>query len=311
MLKIHKYAAIDIGSNAVRLLISDVIEQDDRPPIFRKNSLVRVPIRLGEDVFKSQEISERNILRLKEAVLAFNLLMKSHEISKYKACATSAMREAVNGYEVTQEIKKTTNITIDIINGKEEANIIAATGLNQFVSDGSTYLYVDVGGGSTEFTIFHNGQAIASKSVKIGTVRLLNGLVEEDTWNDLKSWIEHNTQSYNKIDIIGSGGNINKIFKLSGKQLGKPITYFYMSSLYKRLNSLTYENRIIELGLNQDRADVIIPATRIFLSAMKWSKSKYIYVPKIGLADGIIKRMYYGTLECHQVESLAFNLLNT
>ena len=311
MLKIHKYAAIDIGSNAVRLLISDVIEQDGQPPIFRKNSLVRVPIRLGEDVFKSQEISERNILRLKEAVLAFHLLMKSHEISKYKACATSAMREAANGYEVTQEIKKTTNITIDIIDGKEEANTIAATGLNQFVSDGSTYLYVDVGGGSTEFTIFHNGQTVVSKSVKIGTVRLLNGLVEEDTWNDLQSWIRYHTQSYNKIDIIGSGGNINKIFKLSGKQLGKPITYFYMSSLYKRLNSLTYEKRITDLGLNQDRADVIIPATRIFLSAMKWSKSKYIYVPKIGLADGIIKRMYYGTIDSHQVQSLALNLLNT
>ena len=296
MLRIKKYAAIDIGSNAVRLLISNIIEEKGNPVRFKKNSLVRVPIRLGEDVFINQKISKINTKRLVDTMLAFNLLMKSHNVVKYKACATSAMREAKNGQELTNLILEKSEIKIDIIGGEEEAQIIAATDLKQYIKEDRAYLYVDVGGGSTEFTIFDNGKTVTSKSYKIGTVRLLKDIVNHAVWKDLELWIKENVKNYPKIEIIGSGGNINKIFKLSGKPIGKPLTYFYLSSFYNKLNSYSYEERITELDLNQDRADVIIPATRIYLSAMKWSGAKDIYVPKIGLADGIIKSMYYETI---------------
>ncbi|MAX69747.1 MAG: exopolyphosphatase [Flavobacteriaceae bacterium] len=296
MLKIEKYAAIDIGSNAVRLLISNIIIQDDVPVIFKKNSLVRVPIRLGADVFMNGEISEYNQNRMIDTMQAFSLLIKSHGVVRYKACATSAMREAKNSEPLAQKIVDTTGINIDIIDGEEEAAIIAATDLHEFIDENKTYLYVDVGGGSTEFSIIHNGEKIKSRSFKIGTVRLLNDIVKNETWQELEKWINENTKQYEKIDLIGSGGNINKIFKISGKAIGKPLTYFYLTSYYKTLQSYSYEERITKLNLNQDRADVIIPATRIYLSAMKWSGAKDIYVPKIGLSDGIIKSMYYETV---------------
>ena len=296
MLKIQKYAAIDIGSNAVRLLISNIIEQDGEPVVFKKNSLVRVPIRLGADVFMDGEISEYNQERMIDTMKAFSLLMKSHNVVRYKACATSAMREANNSQLLSDKIIDNCGINIDIIDGEEEAAIIAATDLNTFIDPNKTYLYVDVGGGSTEFSIIHNGEKIKSKSFKIGTVRLLNNIVENATWLELEQWIKENTKKYYKIDLIGSGGNINKIFKISGKDIGKPLTYFYLSNYYKMLKNFSYEERIAKLKLNQDRADVITPATRIYLSAMKWSGAKDIYVPKIGLSDGIIKSMYYETI---------------
>jgi exopolyphosphatase / guanosine-5'-triphosphate,3'-diphosphate pyrophosphatase len=296
MLSIKKYAAIDIGSNAVRLLISNIIEEHDKPVKFKKSSLVRVPIRLGADVFIDNNISSENIERMLDTMQAFKLLMKSHKVERYKACATSAMREAINGKEIAELIFRQSNIEIDIINGEEEAAIIAATDLNNFIDKNRTYLYVDVGGGSTEFTLIRNGKVVAAKSTKIGTVRLLNNIVKKSTWMDLKHWIKKNTKTYEDIEVIGSGGNINKIFKISGKTLGKPLTYFYLSSYYKKLKSYSYEERITELDLNQDRADVIIPATRIYLSVMKWSNAEHIYVPKIGLSDGIIKSLYYETV---------------
>ncbi len=296
MLKITKYAAIDIGSNAVRLLISNIIEQDGEPVKFKKSSLVRVPIRLGSDVFINGEISKENQKRMLDTMTAFYLLMKSHKVLKYKACATSAMREASNGREVAELIAKKSNIHIDIIDGEEEAAIIAATDLHQFIKEDRTYLYVDVGGGSTEFTVIHHSAIMASRSFKIGTVRLLNDMVKRETWSQLEEWIKANTAGYDKLEVIGSGGNINKIFKISGKALGKPLTYFYLTTYYNKLQSYSYEERITELELNQDRADVIIPATRIYLSAMKWSGAKDIYVPKIGLSDGIIKSVYHNTV---------------
>ncbi len=296
MLSIKKYAAIDIGSNAVRLLISNIIEEKGKPVRFKKNSLVRVPIRLGADVFLKQKISKINIERLLDTMMAFKLLMKSHNVVKYKACATSAMRESKNGEKVVDLILKNSDISIDVIGGEEEAAIIAATDLHKFVDKNKTYLYVDVGGGSTEFTVIHKGEQAASRSFKIGTVRLLNDMVKKGSWNELEEWIKESIEPYEKVSVIGSGGNINKIFKISGKPLDKPLTYFYLSSFYNILQSYTYEERITELELNQDRADVIIPAVRIYLSAMKWSASKHIYVPKIGLADGIIKSIYYETV---------------
>lgn len=296
MITIKKYAAIDIGSNAMRLLISNVVEQDNKETQFNKSALIRVPIRLGQDAFTVGEITPENIDRMIDAMEAFRLLMKVYKVEKYKACATSAMREAYNGKEVVEIIKENSQIDIDIIDGKVEASIIASFDLHGLISTDKTYLYVDVGGGSTEFSIFSNGKMLHSKSFKNGTVRLLNDMVNDVVWQEIEKWIKTNTQDFENITLIGSGGNINKIFKMSGKQQDKPLSYMYLNSQYQYLNSLTYEQRIAELGLNTDRADVIIPATRIYLNAMKWSNARHIYVPKIGLADGIIKAMYYGTI---------------
>jgi len=244
MLKIQKYAAIDIGSNAVRLLISNIIEQDDGIVRFKKNSLVRIPIRLGADVFLKGEISEYNQERIMDTMKAFSLIIKSHGVVRYKACATSAMREANNSQPLVDKILETCGINIEIIDGEEEAAIIAATDLNTFINPNKTYLYVDVGGGSTEFSIIHNGEKVQSKSFKIGTVRLLNDIVKNETWIELESWIKENTKQYYKIDLIGSGGNINKIFKISGKEIGKPLTYFYLTSYYKMLQSYSDASKL-------------------------------------------------------------------
>lgn len=296
MIKIKKYAAIDIGSNAMRLLISNVVEQDGKEPQFNKSSLVRVPIRLGQDAFTVGEISEENIDRMVDAMKAFNLLMKVHKVERYMAFATSAMREAYNAKEVVALIKKKADIKIEIIDGKKEAAIIASTDLHHLLKNDETYLFVDVGGGSTEFTLFSDGKMITSRSFKAGTVRLLNNMVHDVVWDEIEKWIKTNTADYDEVTLIGSGGNINKLFKMSGKQQEKPLSYIYINSQYAFLNSLTYEQRIAELGLNSDRADVIIPATRIYLNAMKWSGARQIYVPKIGLSDGIVKAMYYGKI---------------
>ncbi|WP_103068362.1 Ppx/GppA phosphatase family protein [Aquimarina sediminis] len=292
MLTIEKYGAIDIGSNAVRLLICSVHEEKGKSTRFKKTSLVRVPIRLGADVFKTKKVSPENITRMIDAMQAYQLLIKTHNVVRYKACATSAMREAENGEELVNLIKEKTGIQIDIIDGKDEAAIIAMTDLHELVNTDATYLYVDVGGGSTEFTLYHNGNTIASRSFKLGTVRLLNDLVSDEIWKDVEFWIKEKTKNYNRIALIGSGGNINNIFKNSGKNNGKSLSFLYLSSYYKLLKSLTYEERIWQLNLNQDRADVILPAVRIYLSAMKWSNAREIFVPKIGLSDGIIKSLY-------------------
>lgn len=296
MFKIKKYAAIDIGSNAMRLLIANIVEQDGKETQFNKNSLVRVPIRLGQDSFMIGEISKDNIERMVDAMNAFRLLMKVHKVEKYMAFATSAMREANNANEVIDIIKKKSDIKIEIIDGEKEAAIIASTDLHYLLKTDKTYLYVDVGGGSTEFSLFSNGKIVVSKSFKAGTVRLLNELVRESVWNEMEQWITENTKHYDEVTLIGSGGNINKIFKMSGKMQDKPLSFIYLNSQYAFLNSLTYEERITELGLNPDRADVIVLATQIYLNAMKWSGARNIYVPKIGLSDGIVKAMYYGKI---------------
>ncbi|EIA07730.1 Ppx/GppA phosphatase family protein [Flavobacterium frigoris] len=296
MIKIKKYAAIDIGSNAMRLLIVNIVEQDGKEPQFNKSSLVRVPIRLGQDAFTVGEISEENIDRMCDAMTAFNLLMKVHKVQSYRAFATSAMREAYNGKEVVDIIKDKADIEIEIIDGKKEAAIIASTDLLHLLNTDETYLFVDVGGGSTEFTLFSNGKIVTSKSFKAGTVRLLNEMVVDAVWDEIEKWIKTNTEGFEEITLIGSGGNINKLFKMSGKAQEKPLSFIYVNSQYAFLNTLTYEQRISELGLNPDRADVIIPAVRIYLNAMKWSGARQIYVPKIGLSDGIVKAMYYGKI---------------
>lgn len=295
-LQIQKIGAIDIGSNAVRLLVSNAIIEKDNVS-FKKSALVRVPIRLGADAFIKGEISKQNKDRMVKTMKAFRLLMDVHNVQKYKACATSAMREATNGKAVIDTILKETGVAIEMIDGKKEAAIIFSTDITNIIEVHKSYLYVDVGGGSTELTVFSNGKIINSKSFKLGTVRLLNQHSKINCiWEEMEIWIKTNTSQLKNISLIGSGGNINKLFKISGKKEGKPLSYTYIKAQFAFLKQLSYDQRITELGLNPDRADVIIPATKIFLSAMKWSKAKKIYVPKIGLADGIVKSLYFNNI---------------
>lgn len=291
-MQIEKYGAIDIGSNAIRLLVVTVIEQEDSDPIFKKTSLVRVPIRLGAEVFLSGKISESSARRMMDSMQAFQLLMKTHNITRFRACATSAMREASNGRQLADRILEKTGLPITIIDGNDEAAIIASTDLKSLIQDDKVFLYVDVGGGSTELTIYANGNCVSSKSFKIGTVRLLENLVEPSVWDQMEAWVKEQTKNFKKVSLIGSGGNINTIFKKSGKKLGKPLSYQYLSSYYELIKSLTFEQRITELDMNPDRADVVVHATRIYLSAMKWSRAKNVFVPKIGLSDGIVRSLY-------------------
>lgn len=295
-MKIRKLAAIDIGSNAIRLLIHNVIEAKGKKTQFKKGSLIRVPVRLGADSFTLGEISKHNADRMVDSMKAFKLLMDVNGVEKYMACATSAMREANNGLEIIDRIKEESGIKIELIDGKKEAAIIASTDLKETIKKDESYLYVDVGGGSTEFTIFTDGKVKISKSFKIGTVRLLNNMVSDVMWKSLEAWIKEHTKNLPKLSIIGSGGNINKLHKISGRKVGEPLSYIWLNAQYHFLDSMSYDDRVSELGLNTDRADVIIPATKIFLSAAKWCGAKKIHVPKIGLSDGIIKMLYYSEI---------------
>lgn len=292
-MKVRKFAAIDIGSNAIRLLTHNIIEEKNKASQFRKSALVRVPVRLGEDSFTVGEISDRNANRIVDTMKAFKLLMDVAGVEKYMACATSAMREANNGLEIIKRVQEEANIQIELIDGKKEAAIIASTDLKQLMQKNNSYLYIDVGGGSTEFTLFTQGKIKISKSFKLGTVRLLNNMVGEGTWQKLEEWIKEHVKNVSNISIIGSGGNINKLHKISGRKEGESLSFLWLKAQYAFLESLTYEERISELGLNPDRADVIIPATKIFLQAARWSGAKKIHVPKIGLSDGIIKTLYF------------------
>ncbi len=290
-MEIKKYAAIDIGSNAIRVLISNVIETKEGVH-FQKSALVRAPIRLGKDSFTLGEISKKSLKRIINAMKAFKFLMKVHDVSHYKAFATSALREANNSREVIEEVNKKSGIKIEIIDGRKEAEIISSSKISEFLNTQKTFLLVDVGGGSTEFTFINDGKRIRSKSFKIGTVRLINNLVNESVWEAINSWIIKNAKPYRKITLMGSGGNINKLFKLSRIKEGKPLSLIKLNQIFLELESLTYEERILKFEMNPDRADVIIPAAKIYLKALEWSGGQKIYVPKFGLSDGMIKYMY-------------------
>ena len=250
MIKIQKYAAVDIGSNAVRLLICSVISQDKNIVEVKKISLVRVPIRLGLDGFLKNKIKTENRIRLNDAMSAFKLLMKIHNVSKYKICATSAMREATNSKDIISDIYSNTGLKIDVISGKDEASLIADTFFANHFNFNETYLFIDIGGGSTELSIIFKGVIIASKSFKLGTIRFLNDLVKKKTWTDYKKWIKTNTKEFNNIIIIGSGGNINKILKESKKAINQSISYSFIEKFYKKISNLSYEERITKLGFN-------------------------------------------------------------
>ncbi len=291
----NKYAAIDIGSNAVRLMVANVFKKNSKT-VVKKLALIRVPIRLGDDVFSKGKISVKNYQRMIDAMIAFKHLMKVHEVSEYRAMATSAMRNAENGVELVKEIRNTAGVNIEIIDGKKEAAIIFSTKLSDLIKKDRSYIYVDVGGGSTEITIISKGKIIGAKSFRLGTVRILNSGFDERVWSKIEAWIKDKTKDIDKIEAIGSGGNINKIFKMSGKSEGETLSYSFLFAKLNFLKSYTFEGRVDELGLNEDRADVIIPATKIYMSAMKWSGAKKMHVPKIGLVDGIIRSIYKGTI---------------
>ncbi len=291
-MEIKKYAAIDIGSNAVRVLIANVVELENHPPKFMKSAMVRVPIRLGEDSFTVGEISKKNKKRMVRAMKAFKHIMKINNVEHYMACATSALREANNAQEVVKDVAEKTGICIDVIDGKREAEIISSTNIFDFIKRDRTFLYVDVGGGSTEFSVLVKGERVASRSFKIGTVRMINGLVSDKVWIEIEEWITAQLKDKGKIALLGSGGNINKLFKLGNVKEGRPLTLIKLNTLYNKLNALNYEERIVEMELNPDRSDVIIPAVQIYLKALQWSNSTEIYVPKIGLSDGMIKVLY-------------------
>ena len=291
-MKVKKLAAIDIGSNAIRILISNVFEVEGLQPIFMKSEMVRVPIRLGEDSFTVGEISSKNIKRIIKAMKAFKLIMKINGVKNYMACATSALRESNNSEEIVKKVKKKTGIKIEVIDGKREAQIISNTTILDSIAQKKNFLYVDVGGGSTEFSILQNGKRMVSKSFKVGTVRMLNDMVNDRVWLEIEKWIVTNTKNIDKINLLGSGGNINKLFKLSNTKEGKPLLYITINTFYQELKKMSYDERILKYNLNLDRADVILPALEIYLKALKWSGASKVYVPKIGLSDGMIKDMY-------------------
>lgn len=291
-MKVKKLAAIDIGSNAIRILISNVVQVEGEHPVFMKSEMIRVPIRLGEDSFTVGEISPKNIKRVVKAMKAFKLIMKINGVKNYMACATSALRESNNADELIAKVKKKAGIKIELIDGKKEAEIISYTTILADQGHNSNYLYVDVGGGSTEFSVLKNGKRIVSKSFKAGTVRMINYMVNDKVWLEIEKWIKMNTKGIEKIQLLGSGGNINKVFKLSNIKDGNPLTYFNLNFFYQDLKKLSYEERILRYNLNLDRADVILPALEIYLKALKWSGATKVFVPKIGLSDGMIKMMY-------------------
>lgn len=286
-----KFASIDIGSNAIRLLLTKVFENGSGP-VFKKDSLVRMPIRLGKDVFTTKKVSKEKIDNLVNTMIAFKYLIDAYKPIDYMACATSAMREAENGSEIVKLIKKKSGIDVEIIDGKREAEIIYENHIAERLNPKENYLYIDVGGGSTELTLISNTEIINSQSFDIGTVRILEDKVTKKHWQEMQRWLEQNTSSYKSISGIGSGGNINKMFKMALKGGDDPLTYKNIKNICKELKTYTYEQRITKLGLRPDRADVIIPAAKIYISVMKWAGIKKLYVPQIGLSDGIIHVLY-------------------
>jgi exopolyphosphatase/guanosine-5'-triphosphate,3'-diphosphate pyrophosphatase len=286
------FAAIDIGSNAGRLYFSNVYEQDGQV-IAEKASLVRIPLRLGEDAFKIGKISEERIINLIKTLKAYKLLIEVYKPVNYIACATAAMREAANSSEIVERIKTETGIELEVISGLEEARIVGATNNIATRDDFSMAMYIDVGGGSTEISmVSKDHQIIASNSFKIGTLRMLNKNTNKKEWEDLKNWLKEFKKDFGSIFCIGSGGNINKINKLYGTKPDDTVTFKDLQNGYNQIRKLPLAKRIEELGMRPDRADVIVPASQIFLTIMKWTKVEFIYVPKIGLSDGLIHMLY-------------------
>lgn len=293
------YAAIDIGSNAVRLLIKSIDREAVQEKKIKKVMMLRVPLRLGFDVFSIGELSEKKADKLRRLMKAFRQLMKIYDVDDYRACATSAMRDARNGRTIIKKIEKDTGIRIEIIDGQEEARMIYNNHIECMEDRLGNYMYVDVGGGSTEINLLTNGELVWSVSYNIGTVRMLSNAVKEGTWQQMEEELMKVTEGVAAINIIGSGGNINKLFRLADKK-DKKLQRLPVSSLqtvYDVLKPLTPEERVEAFSLKQDRTDVIVPAAEIFLKIAEVVHAEYIYVPVIGLSDGIIDNLYAKSLE--------------
>ncbi len=284
-------AAIDIGSNAVRLLISEVVKKDKELG-FNKLCLLRIPVRLGFDVFEKGHIGGQKKKMLINTIKAFNNLMKVYEVEHYMACATSAMRDAENAKEIIKEIKSETTIEIEVITGELEAEIIYENHIAELLDNDKSYLYIDVGGGSTEITLYHKSNVVVQKSFNIGTVRILTKKVKDETWEEMKETLKDLSKKYNNMIGIGSGGNINKLFSLNGNKNGKFISAESLKEVYKEMDPLSVQERMDKYTLKEDRAEVIVPALSIYNAICKWADIEEIYVPKIGLADGLIHHLY-------------------
>jgi exopolyphosphatase/guanosine-5'-triphosphate,3'-diphosphate pyrophosphatase len=287
-----RLAAIDIGSNAARLLISDVTINNGKAE-FNKINLVRVPLRLGFDVFEKKEISSERANMILHTIKAYKHLLEAYGVSHIKAAATSAMRDAVNARDIIERVKDETGIAIEVISGGNEASLIYENHIAENMDTDHAYLYIDVGGGSTELTFFAGNKLMFSASFNIGTIRLLKGQVTEAQWENMKEFIKKETKDFpNNMVAIGSGGNINKIFSLSKRKEGKSLHIDLLKDYYKEFSNFSLADRMRLYKLREDRADVIVPALLIYINVMRWANAQEIYVPKIGLADGLIQHLY-------------------
>lgn len=286
-----KIAAIDIGSNAARLLINEV-KINNKKPEFIKLNLLRIPLRLGMDVFTIGKIGPEREKMVIDSMKIFSDLMKIYKVDHYRACATSAMRDAANGDEIIRQVKNASGINIEIISGDEEATLIYENHVAEGLDKEFAYLYIDVGGGSTELTFYENGKMVYERSFNIGTIRLLNNLVTMENWHEMKEEIKKNIVSKKPIVAIGSGGNINKVFSMSKTKDGKPMSLSHLKKVYKEFNELSVEERMTKHSLREDRADVLVHALSIFNNVMAWSDINKIFVPKISVADGLIQNIY-------------------
>lgn len=288
-----RFAAIDIGSNAIRLLFMRVIEgNENSEPFFIKESLIRMPLRLGQDVFNNGSISKNNSKSFINTISGFKYLLDAYQPINYRACATAAMRNAKNNVDLIRKVKNHSGVNIEIISGSEEASLILGKNINQYLKQNKTYLHIDVGGGSTELSIISKGIKRFSKSFSIGSVRLLEKKVKKAQWEEMYKWLTNHTKSIDKIKAIGSGGNINKISSMLGVNKGEMIKLDSIKNIIKEINNKTINERITLLGLRPDRADVITYASKIYISCMEWSGAKKIIVPQSGLADGIVNQLY-------------------
>lgn len=287
-----KLAAIDIGSNAARLLITEVIENDGEKPRFNKLNLFRIPLRLGFDVFENKHISPEKTGMLIQTLKAYRHLINAYKVDAVKACATSAMRDAANAPEILRLVKAETGLDIEVISGDMEANLVYENHVAENLDKDHSYMYIDVGGGSTEISFFGNGKLVFKKSFNIGTIRLLKKMVTEADWDEMKENIKDATRGHKEVIAIGSGGNINKVFSMSKRKDGKPLHIDLLRDYYKEMDAFTASERIIRYNLREDRADVIVPALLIYINAMRWAGAQEIYVPKIGLADGLIQHLW-------------------
>jgi exopolyphosphatase/guanosine-5'-triphosphate,3'-diphosphate pyrophosphatase len=287
-----RLAAIDIGSNAARLLVSEPSVYKDGTVDFTKLSLLRIPLRLGFDVFEKGFVTDQKKKKLIETMKAYKLLMDIYDVETYRACATSAMRDASNGSKILEEIAAETGIEVSIITGQEEASVLYETHIADNLSDNKSYLYIDVGGGSTEITLLSKNQTIFKESFNIGTIRILSNKVTDEAWEHMKWYIKTFARDYHPLEAIGTGGNINKIFSISKRKEGKPLPFELLKDYYKELSNTSIEDRKHLYQFRDDRADVIVPALQIYISVMRWAEADEIYVPKIGLADGLVKMLY-------------------